>query len=380
MGDTPDTESTSSKGAKASGTKQQVTWKGIVDVDESRPRGGMIGRVRHAIGGGGSSGGGGGRSDGGDEFPDPYAGLRRRRRFLSFAAVIVVIGLALVVSMVHIVPPGKVIVPQVFGSAKPALGEGLHVTLPWPIERVSTLTVQTRNYTMSAAKAKGTDPAVLVLGFDGASATVDATVLYRLEPKNATRVFREVGPNYLATVIVPSARTCIREAYAGVDLVRAATGDFPGISASITACLKEKVGSKGITVVDFQLRDLALSTNIQKAVDLKVASDQQIVASQHRADAQRLEAKGQADAAQVLACGGKTKATEVDGKMTLVVEPNTTANCETPPLDSNMLTYNYIQALRDIINSPNSTVILPSGDSGQPIVNVPATPATPAAP
>lgn len=365
MEDDPEVDQTTGTDPKKA-PKRKVTWRGIEDVDDSGSAR-LRDRVKVASGGGNGPGSGGSGS---------YGALYRRRRGFGVLAAVVVVAGILLSSMVHVVPPGHVIVPQVLGSAKPALGEGFHLLLPWPLEKSSSMSVQTLNYTMTSNKAKGTDPAVVVLGLDGASATVDATVLYRVEARNATEVYRNVGTNYLSQVIVPSARTCIRSAYAGVDLVRAATGEFPEISQSIRSCLEDKIGSKGITVVDFQLRDLKLSANIQSAVDQKVASDQKIVASQHQADAQRLEAQGQADAAQILACGGTLKTSEVNGKTVTAVVPNPTSACKPPPIDSNMLTYNYIQALRDIINSPNSTVILPNGDSGQPIVNVPATPNT----
>lgn len=374
MGETPNpgTPNPDPAKPKRSKPKPQVTWRGIVD-DPGEPRGSFRDRIRGYLSGGGSGGGnGGGNGPGGDGFPDPYAGLRRHRRRLLGLGVIVVVLIGLVITTFHIVPAGNVIVPQTFGDAQAAKTEGLRATWPWPITRINTMSIRVQNYTMSSAQKKGTDPAVLVLGFDGASAKVDATVLYRLDPKDATRVFRAVGTNYLATVVVPSSRTCIREAYASVDLVRAATGDFPGISEDVTNCLKSKIEPIGITVVDFQLRDLLLSPNIQKAVDVKVAADQSIVAAQHNAESARLQAKGQVDAAQILACGGVMTSEKLQGKLVSVVKPNLSDTCVTPPLDSSMLTFNYIQTLRDIIANPKATIILPNGDSGQPIINVPA--------
>ena len=369
MGDTPEQHPAPSK---PDTTEPKVTWRGIVDNPKDA-NSGILHQVRTYFKGG--DGGGGNQGSGGvpDDFPDPYAGLRRRRHRMVGLGFGVLVLIGIIVSSFHIVPAGNVIVPQLFGRAQPAKPSGLQLTWPWPIETFATMSVQTKNYTMSAAVQKGTDPAVQVLGFDGASGKVDATVLYRLERRNAEKVFRDVGRNYLAAVIVPSSRNCIRAAYASVDLVVAATGDFPGISRQVLTCLKEKIEPMGLTVVDFQLRDLSLSSNIQKAVDLKVAADQSIAAAQHNADAIRQQAKGQTDAAQILACGGQLKTQMQDGKAVTVVVPNATPDCQTPPIDSNMLTYNYIQTLQAIINSPNSTVILPNGDSGQPIINVPAT-------
>jgi regulator of protease activity HflC (stomatin/prohibitin superfamily) len=92
---------------------------------------------------------------------------------------------------------------------------GFHLT--WPFTSVATMTIRTQNYSMTANPTKSpgttTDDAVRVLGADGGAATVNATVLFRLDTRRATEVYRTLGTGYVTTVVRPFARTCIRSEF-----------------------------------------------------------------------------------------------------------------------------------------------------------------------
>ncbi len=120
-------------------------------------------------------------------------------------------GLVLLVlfSAGHVVGAGNVGVPVVLGNAGEPLDSGLHFTAPWPITRVAQLSTRTQNYTMAATKGEGDKPnqddSVTVLGRDGATAQVDATILYRVTKENATKVYENVGTDFTTAIIRPSA-------------------------------------------------------------------------------------------------------------------------------------------------------------------------------
>ena len=131
----------------------------------------------------------------------------------------VLVVVVLVFSMLHIVPAGTVLVPVTLGDAQTAETQGLHVTLPWPLTRVTSMSVRIQNYTMAAANIPGTDKPVIVLGSDGASGTVDATVLYRLNPHRASDVYTNIGVNFGTVLVQPTARKCIRDNFANYPMV-----------------------------------------------------------------------------------------------------------------------------------------------------------------
>jgi regulator of protease activity HflC (stomatin/prohibitin superfamily) len=290
----------------------------------------------------------------------------------------------LVISMVHITPAGYVTVPVTFGNAQTQFGEGLHITAPWPITQVSNMSVQTQNYTMTAQDVDGTDDPVRVEGKDGAFAMVDATLLYRLRPDEATNVYRSVGADYQTKLVQPSARSCIRLEFTGYDMVAAATSAWADVSADITECIRGKIEPVGIELQDFQLREVKLSEDVQSAINAAVSAQQNIKQQQFAflaaligADITRTQAQATSDAQQILACGGTTSQQVRDGQTVTVVTPNPNDRCAAPPLTAEILQYSYIQALRDLVNSPNSSTVILGSGNGTPQIVVPQTGSTP---
>jgi regulator of protease activity HflC (stomatin/prohibitin superfamily) len=369
----PDKDDTGRSGR----TKTTVTWRGIVDVpEEDEPKrpgalsatGKGLNRALAAVG------------LARPRNEDGSRGPRRTKRLAGLVGGVVVV--ALLVSMGHIVQAGTVAVPETLGSAGAPLDEGFHLTAPWPLTIVSTMSVRTQNYTMTAADVPGTDDPVVVLGKDGASGAVDATLLYRLEPDRATDVYREVGTDFSGKLVQPTARSCIRSVFAGYDMVSAATVALPEVSEGITRCIADQIEPVGISVVDFQLRDVTLGADVQAAIDAKVSAQQkaesqqfEVATAERQADIARIKAGARADAAEILACGGTVETVERDGTTVDVVVPNPAESCTAPQLTSEMLQYDYIQALREIINSPNnSTIVVPEGQDLGPVLGLdPAT-------
>ena len=155
------------------------------------------------------------------------------------------------------------------------------------------------------------------------------------------------------------------------------------VSDAVETCIRGKIEDVGIELQDFQLREVKLSDDVQNAINLAVSAQQAIkqqkfnfAAALVQADITRTQAQATSDAQQILACGG-TSSTEVrDGQTVTVVKPNSNDQCAAPPLTAEILQYSYIQALRDLVNSPNnSTVILGSGSGSTPQIVVP-TPTT----
>ena len=105
--------------------------------------------------------------------------------------------------------------PVTFGHAGKPLRAGFHITLPFTT--AYSMNTRTQNYTMTSNPGEGqkgnTDDSVAVLGRDGGSAAVNATVLYRVDPAFATAVFQKLGTNYATAIVRPTARTCIRDEF-----------------------------------------------------------------------------------------------------------------------------------------------------------------------
>jgi regulator of protease activity HflC (stomatin/prohibitin superfamily) len=311
-------------------------------------------------------------------YADGTLGPRSWKRLGIFLATIFVV--AFVWTSIHVVQPGNVAVPVTLGHSGDPIGAGFHITLPFTT--TYSMSVRVQNYTMTSNVGEGakgsTDDSVSVLGSDGGAANVNATVLYRVDPKQATFVYRNLGTNYANAVVRPSARSCIRTQFTLYPMIDAATTDWRTIESDAAKCLRAKIEPRGLLLQDFQLREVALSTQLQTAVNSKVASQQnaeqqrfELATAEQAADIARIQALATADSQQILACGGKAATVSRNGIKAQTVVPNSLTNCSQSQLTPQYLQFTYIQALKSIVTSPNtSTVILPFDQNLTPLLNV----------
>ncbi len=306
-----------------------------------------------------------GRNPDGSLAPRPV-----KRMVLLFGGAAVVF---LVATAGHIVAAGTVSVPVTLGKAGEAFEPGLHFTLPWPLATTRDVSTQSQAYTMSATVGEGqqanVDDSVSVLGSDGAAANIDATVLYKIRPSQAKELLEQIGLDYQSKIVRPSARTCIRQEFTKYPIVSAATSKWNDLQTEITKCMKERVESSGLIVQDFQLREVTLSKEVQSAIDGKVASQQdserqkfELAVATQRADIVRVNAQATADANQILACGGGIVEVELFGEKRKVIQPNPIDRCSQAQLTPAFLQFTYIQALKELVNSKNTTtLVIPAG-------------------
>jgi regulator of protease activity HflC (stomatin/prohibitin superfamily) len=295
-----------------------------------------------------------------------------------------ILAVVIVWTSVHVVQPGNVAVPVTFGHSGEPLGPGVHITLPFT--RTYSMSTRTQNYTMSSSANDGpagtVDSPVAVLGEDGGAATVNATLLYRVDRDKASDVYRNLGRNYSTSVVRPTARSCVRAEFAKYAVAEAASTASGAIEDNIAACVKEKLESAGMLLQAFQLRGVALSDAVASAVDAKVAAQQKLqqqafeeATAQKQADITRIAALATFDQAQIAKCGGRPVSTKVDGQTVQTIIPNPQSECNGNALSSEYLQFLYIQALNNLAKSGNSsTVVLPFGQNVTPLITVPSTP------
>jgi regulator of protease activity HflC (stomatin/prohibitin superfamily) len=309
---------------------------------------------------------------------DGTLGPRPWKRLGVFVGAIVAI--AFVWTSIHIVQPGNVAVPVTLGHSGDPIGAGFHITLPFTT--TYSMSVRVQNYTMTSNVGEGakgsSDDSVAVLGSDGGAANVNATVLYRVDPKQATFVYRNIGTSYASAVVRPSARSCIRTQFTLYPMIAAATTNWRTIEADAAKCLKAKIEPRGLLLQDFQLREVALSSQLQTAVNSKVASQQnaeqqrfELATAEQAADITRIQALATADSQQILACGGRAATVSRNGIAAVTVIPKPISDCSQSQLTPQYLQFTYIQALKQLVNSPNnSTIILPFDQNLTPLLNV----------
>src|ERR1700761_228929 len=144
---------------------------------------------------------------------------------------IAIIALGVILASFKIIEPGKVGVQTLFGKVQDdVLPSGLHVINP--LVDITTFSIQTENYTMSAVNSEGQkegDDAIRVLSSDGLEVTIDLSVLYKVDPNKAPFIFQNIGPEYVEKIVRPVTRTAIRDNavnYQAVDLYSVKRQEF----------------------------------------------------------------------------------------------------------------------------------------------------------
>ncbi len=302
-----------------------------------------------------------------------------------FAFLGVIIAVLVVWTSVHVVQPGNVAVPVTFGHAGEPLDPGIHITLPFTT--AYSLSTRTQNYTMSSSPSDGpsgsVDSAVSVLGSDGGSAVVNATLLYRVDRSKATDVYRNLGRNYGPSFVRPTARGCLRDAFTQYGIVDGASIKSGTIQNDVANCVKTKLESAGLLLQSFQLRSVTPSATVQAAVDAKVQAQQKLfqqafdeATALKQAEIVKIQAQATSQQEQIVQCGGHLGTITLNGKPVQTIVPNAPGQCNSLGLTTAFLQYAYIQALNNLATTGKATTIIVPKDLS-PIVTVPSTGSTP---
>lgn len=270
--------------------------------------------------------------------PEPgsrFAGIINR-----IAVVVILLGLLL--STVKIIDPGKVGVQTLFGKVQDGVLEsGLHIINP--LVDITTFSIQTENYTMSAKTGEGQvegDDAIRVLSSDGLEVTIDLSVLYKVNPIKAPFIYQNIGVNYEDKIVRPITRTAIRDNavnYVAVDLYSTKREEF---QYKINKTITDNFSKNGLLVQQVLVRNITLPATVRASIESKIQAEQeaqkmQFVLQKERqeADRKRVEAQGIADYQKILSTG----------------------------LSDKQLIYESIKAQKEIALSPNAKVIIIGG-------------------
>lgn len=235
------------------------------------------------------------------------------------------------------VPPASVVAvydPLRGGIQTKDLGEGWHLIAPW----ASTMpfSVRTQAYTMSGLAQEGADAGhedeMTCQTSEGLGLSIDATVLFHISPGDANRLWKSVGPNYVAVIVRPVVREAARIIIAQYPVMSvysnapAQTDGIPGVdffpgrrqevSDLIAKRVDEALRQKGITLERFLLRNVDFtSPEFERAIVDKQVAQQRIVTQQYEAEIQHVRAQ-----ANVVRAEGDAEAIRLKGNA-LAVQP-----------------------------------------------------------
>ncbi len=257
--------------------------------------------------------------------------------------------LSFIGSLIIQINAGEVGVKTLFGKVdNDILESGLHLVNP--LVDVTHFNTKTQNYTMSAVHKEGNeegDDAIRVLSKDGLEVFIDLTVLYRIEPKKAPDIVREIGKNYEDVIVRPVSRTQTRDIAAYYDAVELFSEKREEFEMKVFKGLETTFKKRGLIIEQLLVRNITLPASVKAAIESKInaiqeAQKMEFVLDKERQEAERkrVEAKGIADYQKIIS----------------------------ESLSEKQLQYEMIKAQKDLAASPNSKIIIMGGKGNMPLI------------
>ncbi len=265
----------------------------------------------------------------------------------------------LVVSTMRAVPAGSVGVLDLFGAVdvRP-LESGLHFWVN-PLKTMTVMSTRTEVYAAASGEKNYVDDAMVyqdtpisVLSEDGLRVQVDVAVWFSVIGSNAPRIYKTIGTDYVDKIVRPVTRAVVRDVtvrYKATDLYQAGRSQ---LAVDIEQMVIKEFKKRGLKCEKAALRDIELPDMVAEAIQQKLQAQQEAQKMEFKLDREekeaqrrRIEARGIKDAQEII---------------------NATLTRE-------YLSYFYIETLRNLINSPNNTVlVLPFDQALTPLINIDA--------
>jgi regulator of protease activity HflC (stomatin/prohibitin superfamily) len=245
------------------------------------------------------------------------------------------------------------------GGVRPiALEPGLHWVVPF-VEWVQPYSISRQSYTMSIAPNEGDlqgDDSIRARTKDGQEVTVDASVIYAIDPVKVVSMHINWQNRYENELIRPAARNTIRDAVSQYSIEEVVSSKRAEMEELISTELGKALSDNDLVLLDFLLRDIHFSDEYAAAVEQKQIAEQQaqqakFVVEQKKQEAEqaRQAAQGQADAA-VIAAKGAAEARLIQAEAEAKANDLIAASLAGKP---ELLTWLYINKL-----APNIQVML----------------------
>jgi regulator of protease activity HflC (stomatin/prohibitin superfamily) len=230
------------------------------------------------------------------------------------ALVLALVLNATAAGLVFVPPQQRVVVESALqGGVRPEpLGPGLHWITP-VFERPIVYSISRSTYTMTSSPDEGQvagDDSIQARTKDGQQVTIDASVIYEVDPAKIVQLHITWQDRYEGEVVRTVARSAIRDAVAQYAVEEIVSTKRAELEQSITDELAQGLSDNNLQLVDFLLRNITFSDEYAAAVEQKQIAEQQaqqaeLIVEQRKQEAEqaRQVAEGLADAAVIAAKG-----------------------------------------------------------------------------
>ncbi len=183
---------------------------------------------------------------------------------------------------------------------------------------------------------------------EGLSVQLEISLLYSLDPENASKIYKTVGPNYKDIILIPQFRSVVRGVTAKFEAKALYTASRDELGGMIEKELEKLVNPRGILVEKAALRQIILPERLTKSIEEKLQAEQESQRMAFILEKERQEAK--------------RKEIEAEGikRFQKIVSED---------LSTNYLKWKGIETTEKLAASNNSkVVIIGAGESGLPLI------------
>jgi regulator of protease activity HflC (stomatin/prohibitin superfamily) len=291
------------------------------------------------------------------------AWLERKRRGIMLVMLVLMFVIAALAPRIFITIPsghGGIMWLRFFGGTQTslgALGEGLHVIMPWDHIFIYDMRVQEREQSYQ------------VMAREGLQITVRSSFRWQLNRTNLAHLHKEIGPNYLNVLLIPEIGSVVRERMSQynieelfssrrteiqAEILKAVVAETPGqapnrIGGTVDASEGFVTMSEDfVTLTDVLLKDVTLPFRVRSAVERKLEQAQITQEYSFRIEREKLESQRKQIEAQGIQAFQQTVQAGIS---------------------ENYLKWRGIEATLQLAQSPNSKVVIVGGGSnGLPII------------
>lgn len=261
-----------------------------------------------------------------------------RKQESMFASLGVLAGVVVaVLQTATVVPAGSVGVVDFFGNVSDnTLKAGINFVNP--MAKVQLFSIKTQEFKENMA----------VPSKEGMSVQLELSLLFSLDPENASKIYKTVGPNYQEIILTPQFRSVVRGVTAKYEAKALYTASREELQASITSDLQGLVGPRGIIIENAPMRQIILPPGLTASIEEKLKAEQEsqrmqfvLRKEEQEAERKRIEAKGISDFQDIVSKG----------------------------ISDQLLRWKGIEATENLAKSNNSkVVVIGSGKDGLPII------------
>ncbi len=188
---------------------------------------------------------------------------------------------------------------------------------------------------------------------EGLSVDAEISLLYHIDPAKVQYIYTHFGRNYEEVIVLSNFRATAREISARYTAKELYATERLKIEKAIFDELVNHIQMHGFVIDAVLLKDIDLPPQMMQAIENKVTAEQAALQMEFVIEKQKKEAERMI-----------IEATAVKQAQDII----------NSSLTEKQLQYNQIEALKSLINSPNSKVIITSTNNGSVLINTDSNP------